>query len=99
LGGREIEPRNGSRDDDLPDVPVGFQKDVVDGAGEFEELGAKEHEAGVGLRIGIDDEDPAIFPRQPSGDVQGACGLPDTALVIYHRDDALRDLSHEFTFS
>jgi hypothetical protein len=79
-------------------VPAGLQQDVVDGAREFKELGAEEHEAGIGLRIGIDDEDPAIFPRQPGGDIQSARGLPDAALVIHHRDDALRDRGHAFSF-
>jgi hypothetical protein len=79
-------------------VPVGLEQDVVDRAGELEELRAKEHKAGVGLGIGVDDEDPTIFPRQPRGNVQGTRRFPDAALIVDHRDHTGRNLGHEFIF-
>jgi hypothetical protein len=64
--------------------------------GEFEEFRAEQHEAGVGLGIDIDDEDPAILARQPGSNIQGTRRFPNPAFIVHHRDNALGDWAHTF---
>jgi hypothetical protein len=91
VGGDDVETFEIGGSDGVLGVGIA-EEDVVE-AGFVWIFGDAKAAGGITLGVGIDHQNPDVIGCQRSGEIDGGCGFPDTALLVGNSEDSAQAFS------